>query len=231
MERVVLVTGGSGGLGSAVTEAFLEDGWRVAVPTHASGGLDALTDLAARHPERLTWFGADLATESGAGEAVARTANWGGRLDAVVHTVGGYAGGAPLHETAVDDWDRMMSINLRSAFLIARAAIPRLSGDGALVFVSSRAALKGRKGHAAYAVSKAALLTLTEAIAEEYQGRVRANAVLPGTIYTPANRAAMPGAKHDAWTPPAEIARVIVFLASSASKTISGTAVPVYGDS
>jgi NAD(P)-dependent dehydrogenase (short-subunit alcohol dehydrogenase family) len=231
MERVVLVTGGSGGLGSAVTEAFLADGWRVAVPTHSSGGSDALTDLAARYPDRLTWFGADLATESGAGEAVARTANWGGRLDAVVHTVGGYAGGAPLHETAVEEWDRMMSINLRSAFLVARAAMPRLAEGGSLVFVSSRAAVKGRKGHAAYAVSKAALLTLTEAIAEEYKGRVRANAVLPGTIDTPANRASMPGAKHETWTPPAEIARVIVFLASGASETVSGAAVPVYGDS
>jgi NAD(P)-dependent dehydrogenase (short-subunit alcohol dehydrogenase family) len=231
MERVVLVTGGSGGLGSAVTEAFLADGWRVAVPTHASGASDALTELAARHPDRLTWFGADLATEIGAGEAVARTASWGGRLDAVVHTVGGYAGGAPLHETAVEEWDRMMSINLRSAFLIARAAIPRLPDGGPLVFVSSRAALKGRKGHVPYAVSKAALLTLTEAIAEEYRGRVRANAVLPGTIDTPANRASMPDTKYDTWTAPAEIARVIVFLASGASGVVSGAAVPVYGES
>ncbi|HEU4883965.1 MAG TPA: SDR family oxidoreductase [Longimicrobium sp.] len=231
MERVVLVTGGSGGLGSAVTEAFLEDGWRVAVPTHSSGTSETLSALATRHADRLTWFAADLATEPGAADAIARTVAWGGRLDAVVHTVGGYAGGAPLHETAVEEWDRMMSINLRSAFLIARAAIPRLAEGGSLVFVSSRAALKGRKGHAAYAVSKAALLTLTEAIAEDYRGRVRANAVLPGTIDTRANRAAMPDAKYDTWTPPAEIARVIVFLASGASGTVSGAAVPVYGDS
>jgi NAD(P)-dependent dehydrogenase (short-subunit alcohol dehydrogenase family) len=231
MERVVLVTGGSGGLGSAVTEAFLADGWRVAVPTHPSDAAGVLDGLAGGHPDRLTWFPADLSTETGAGEAVARAANWGGRLDAVVHTVGGYAGGAPLHETAVDEWDRMLSINLRSAFLIARAAIPRLPDGGALVFVSSRAALTGRKGHVPYAVSKAALLTLTEAIAEEYRGRVRANAVLPGTIDTPANRAAMPDAKHDAWTPPAEIARVILFLASGASGVVSGAAVPVYGES
>jgi NAD(P)-dependent dehydrogenase (short-subunit alcohol dehydrogenase family) len=231
MERVVLVTGGSGGLGSAVTEAFLVDGWRVAVPTHSSGTSETLSALATRYADRLTWFAADLATELGAADAVARTVAWGGRMDAVVHTVGGYAGGAALHETAVDEWDGMMSINLRSAFLIARAAIPRLTDGGSLVFVSSRAALKGRKGHAAYAVSKAALLTLTEAIVEEYKGRVRANAVLPGTIDTPANRAAMPGAKHDTWTPPAEIARVIVFLASGASGIVSGSAVPVYGDS
>ena len=231
MERVVLVTGGSGGLGSAVTEAFLQDGWRVAVPVHSSGASAALDALASGHGDRLTWFAADLATETGAGEAVARTANWGGRLDAVVHTVGGYAGGAPLHETPVDEWDRMLTVNLRSAFLVARAAIPRLPDGGSLVFVSARAALRGRKGHVPYAVAKAALLTLTEAIAEEYRGRVRANAVLPGTIDTPANRAAMPGGKHDAWTPPTEIARVILFLASGASGVVSGAAVPVYGES
>lgn len=231
MERVVLVTGGSGGLGSAVTGAFLADGWRVAVPTHSGRGSDALEGLALRHPDRLTWFGADLAAAAGAADAVDRTLSWAGRMDAVVHTVGGYAGGAPLHETPVEEWDRMISINLRSAFLVARAAIPRLAEGGALVFVSSRAAVQGRKGHAAYAVSKAALLTLTEAVAEEYRGRVRASAVLPGTIDTPANRAAMPDAEHASWTPPAEIARVILFLASAASGTVSGAAVPVYGAS
>lgn len=229
-ERVALVTEGAGGLGSAVVEAFLADGWRVAVPTH-SGPSDTLESAAARHGGRLTWFPADLAEEAGAAEAVERTAVWAGRLDAVVHTVGGYAGGTPLHETPLDVWDRMMRLNLRSAFLIGRAAIPRLGHDGALVFVASRAALRGRKGHAAYAVSKAALLTLVEAIAEEQKGGVRANAVLPGTIDTPANRASMPDAKHETWTPPEEIARVILFLASPASAPVSGAAIPVYGAS
>lgn len=230
MDRVALVTGGAGGLGSAVVDAFLADGWRVAVPTH-SGPSEALRAAAERHGDQLTWFPADLTEEAGAAEAVERTAKWGGRLDAVVHTVGGYAGGTPLHETRADTWDRMMQLNLRSAFLVARTAIPRLGEDGALVFVSSRAAVRGRKGNAAYAVAKAGLLTLVEAIAEEQKGRVRANAVLPGTIDTPANRASMPDAKHETWTPPEEIARVILFLASPASAPVSGAAVPVYGAS
>jgi NAD(P)-dependent dehydrogenase (short-subunit alcohol dehydrogenase family) len=228
MVRVALITGGAGGLGRACVDLFLQHGWRVAVPTHRSA--EGLRDAIARHGDRLTSFEADLTTEEGAAGAVERTVEWAGRLDAVVHTVGGYAWTGPLHESPVDAWDRMMDVNLRSAFLIARAALPRLEG-GSLVLVSSRAALQGQKGHAAYAVSKAALLTLVEAIAEEQKGRARANAVLPGTIDTPANRKSMPDAKFDTWTQPEEIARVILFLASPASATVSGAAVPVYGAS
>ncbi|HYW14371.1 MAG TPA: SDR family oxidoreductase [Longimicrobium sp.] len=229
MERVALITGGTGGLGRACVDLFLQDGWRVAVPTHRSA--KGLQEPAVRYGDRLTWFEADLASEEGAARAVQQTDEWAGRLDAVVHTVGGYAWTGPLHESPVDAWDRMMDINLRSAFLIARAALPKMAEGGSLVFVSSRAALQGRKGHAAYAVSKAALLTLVEAIAEEQKGRARANAVLPGTIDTPANRQAVPDAKWNAWTQPEEIARVILFLASPASAPVSGAAVPVYGES
>jgi NAD(P)-dependent dehydrogenase (short-subunit alcohol dehydrogenase family) len=229
MERVALITGGTGGLGRACVDLFLQDGWRVAVPTHRSA--EGLEEPAAQHGDRLTWFESDLTSEEGAARAVQQTTKWAGRLDAVVHTVGGYAWTGPLHESPVDAWDRMMDVNLRSAFLVARAALPELGEGGSLVFVSSRAALQGRKGHAAYAVSKAALLTLVEAIAEEQKGRARANAVLPGTIDTPANREAMPDAKWETWTQPEEIARVILFLASPASAPVSGAAVPVYGES
>ncbi|MBB4634295.1 SDR family NAD(P)-dependent oxidoreductase [Longimicrobium terrae] len=229
-DRVALVTGGTGGLGRAVIAAFLDAGWRVAVPTHRSGD-DALAALASEHGDRLTSFAADLTTEEGATLSVQRTTEWAGGLDAVVHTVGGYAGGPPLHETSIADWDRMMDINLRGAFLLVRAAVPRIRPGGAMVFVSSRAALTGRRGHAAYAISKAALLTLTEAVAEENRGRLRVNAVLPGTIDTPANRAAMPGADTASWTAPEEIARVILFLASSESGAVTGATVPVDGRS
>lgn len=227
-DRVALVTGGAGGLGRAVTAAFLDAGWRVAVPIHRRGD-DALAALAAEHGDRLTSFPADLTTEEGAAESVQRTLDWAGGLDAVVHTVGGYTGGQPLHQTSITDWDRMMDVNLRGAFLLVRAAVPRIREGGSMIFVSSRAAVTGRKGHAAYAVSKAALLTLTEALAEENRGRLRVNAVLPGTIDTPANRAAMPDADPSGWTPPEEIARVILFLASSESGAVTGASIPVDG--
>ncbi|HEU0012102.1 MAG TPA: SDR family oxidoreductase [Longimicrobium sp.] len=230
-DRVALITGGAGGLGRAVTAVFLADGWRVAVPVHGQDGGAALRELSQAYPHELRWASADLATEEGAEAMVDLTLEWAGRLDAVVHTVGGYAGGQPLAETPVEQWDRMMSVNLRSAFLVARAAIPRLHEGGTLVFVSARAALKGRRGHVAYAVSKSALVTLVEGIAEDYRGRLRANAVLPGTMDTPANRAAMPDADFTKWTPTEEVARVILFLAGPRSAPVSGTAVPVYGDS
>lgn len=228
MDRVVLVTGGAGALGSAVTTAFLDDGWRVAVPLHGAGGGAALASAAARHGDRLTTFQADLTDENGARDAVIRAAEWGGGLHAVVHTVGAWAGGHPLADTPAELWDRMMDINLRSAFLVARAALGRLDQSGSMVFVSSRAALRGRSGNAAYAVAKSALLTLVEAIAEENKGGIRANAVLPDTIDTPANRTAMPNADPAGWTRPDDIARVILFLASPASAPVTGAAVPVH---
>jgi NAD(P)-dependent dehydrogenase (short-subunit alcohol dehydrogenase family) len=233
-ERVAFVTGGAGTLGRAVTREFLEGGWRVAVATHHHDAGDALADLASAHGSRLFSFLLDLTTERGAGAAVARVLEWAGRLDSLVHAMGGYAGGERLHETPVEVWDEMMAVNLRSAWLVTRGALPPMleGGGGTLVFVSARAALRGRAGHGAYAVAKAGLLTLVEALAEEYGGDgVRANAVLPGTIDTPANREAMPDADPARWTPPAEIARVVRFLASEESAPVNGAAVPVYGRS
>jgi NAD(P)-dependent dehydrogenase (short-subunit alcohol dehydrogenase family) len=233
-EPVVFVSGGAGNLGRAVVGAFLEAGWRVAVALHHTDRKGALDPLAAAHPGRLHSFLIDLTKEMGAESAVRQTAQWGGRIDAAAHLVGAWAGGAKTAEAAVGTWDVMMEINLRSAFLLARAAIPRMleGGGGSLVFVSSRSAVTGRSGMGAYAVAKAGLIVLAETIAEEYrQQGIRANCVLPGTIDTPANRASIPDADHERWTPPEEIARAIVFLASPASAAVNGAAIPVYGRS
>jgi NAD(P)-dependent dehydrogenase (short-subunit alcohol dehydrogenase family) len=177
----------------------------------------------------------DLTTARGAEQALGRTVEWGGAVHAVAHTVGGYAGGARIHETDPELWERMIALNLRSAWLVARsAASAMLAGGrgGSMVFVSARAALHGRRGHAPYAVSKAGVLTLVEALAEEYRDEgIRANAVLPGTLDTPANRRAMPDADASLWTPLAEVARVVRFLASDESAPVSGASVPVYGRS
>ncbi len=233
-DAVALVTGGAGNVGRAVTHAFLERGARVAVPLYRTDQPQTLEPLVEQYGDRLHRFALDLTTERGAEQAVKQVVEWAGRLDVVAHLVGGYSGGAKLGDTAVDAWDRMIDLNLKSAYLVAHFAIPEMleHGGGSFVFVSSRAALRDRGGHGGYAVAKSALITLAAVIAEEYgEEGIRANAVLPGTIDTEANRQSMPRAKHDNWTSPEEIAEVIAFLASSASSAINGAAVPVYGKS
>ncbi len=233
-DKTVLVTGGAGNLGRIVTREFLDAGARVAVPFHKTDLPGALDELKSEAGDRLHTFALDLTTERGAEQAMRQSIEWGGRLDSVAHLIGGYIGGAHIGDTTIAVWDRMMELNLKSAFLASRYAVPRMleSGGGSLVFVSSRSAVREQAGHAAYAISKGGLLTLVESLAEEYRDRgIRANAVLPGTVNTEANRTAMPDSDPSRWVTPEEIARVIVFLASSQSAPINGAAIPVYGRS
>jgi NAD(P)-dependent dehydrogenase (short-subunit alcohol dehydrogenase family) len=228
--RIVLVTGGAGNLGRSVTRLLLEAGARVAVPVYSADRPDALDALKQAHGERLHPFALDLTTERGAAAAIREVTEWAGGLNAVAHLIGGYRGGFRLADTPIEVWERMMDLNLRSAWLVARAALPPMieAGGGSFLFVSGQAAWKNRAGHAAYAVSKAGLLTLTEAIAEEYAGQgIRANAIVPRTLDTEDNRQAMPNADHARWTSTDEAAYVVRFLLSDTSAAISGAAVPV----
>jgi NAD(P)-dependent dehydrogenase (short-subunit alcohol dehydrogenase family) len=233
-ERVILVTGGAGNLGRAVTRAFLQAGDRVAIPFHKTDKPDILDELKHEHEGRIFTFALDLTTERGAKFAVEQVSEWGGQLNAVAHLVGGFMGGVRVGDTPSEVWEHMINLNLRSAWLIAGAAIPEMAsrGGGSLIFVSSRRVWHERSNYGAYAVSKSGLHTLAQTISEEYAKEgVRANVVLPGTVDTPENRAEMPGADFERWTAPEEIARVIVFLASPASKPINGAEIPVYGQS
>jgi NAD(P)-dependent dehydrogenase (short-subunit alcohol dehydrogenase family) len=153
-------------------------------------------------------------------------------LEAVVDLVGGFADGPLVHETAPEEFERLMRLNLTPAFLLARAAMPRMleRGGGAFVGVSARTALRPYAGAAAYSTSKAAVLAFIKALDVEYRREgIRCNAILPSVIDTPANRAAQPDADHSRWVAPEEIARVVRFLVSADSAPISGAAVPVYG--
>jgi NAD(P)-dependent dehydrogenase (short-subunit alcohol dehydrogenase family) len=153
-------------------------------------------------------------------------------LRAVVNLVGGYAGGPRVHETEPGDFDRLLTLNVRPAFLVTRAALPHLieAGGGALVYVSARAAVRPIAGAAGYVTAKAAVLAFAQAVAVEYRADgIRANTILPSVIDTPANRAAMPNADHSRWVPPEQIAAVIRFLCSDESAPTSAAAVPVYG--
>ncbi|MGW4500086.1 SDR family NAD(P)-dependent oxidoreductase [Micromonospora sp. NPDC004336] len=226
-DRSVLVTGGTGGLGGAVTAAFVEAGWRVVVPAR---GRPATTEPAADGPVRVV---ADLTDPAGAERAVAAAADDpAAPLRAVVNLVGGYAGGGLVHETPVEEFDRMLTLNLRPTLLVTRAALPRLvaAGGGAVVCVSSRAAVAPFPGAAGYVTAKAAVLAFANAVAVEYRAAgIRCNTVLPSVVDTPANRAAQPTADHSRWVAPADIAPVVRFLASDESAPTSGASIPVYG--
>jgi NAD(P)-dependent dehydrogenase (short-subunit alcohol dehydrogenase family) len=227
-DRTILVTGGTGALGSAVVGAFLDAGWRAAVTWVDPKELERVTER-----DGLVLIEADLFDEQAVARAVAEAAgDEAAPLRAVANLVGGYAGGARVHETSPEDFERQLTLNLRPTFLVTRAAVPRLidAGGGSVVCVSSRAAVQPFSGAAGYIVSKAAVIAFVKVIATEYRDDgVRCNAILPSVIDTPANRAAQPDADHARWVAPAEIARVVRFLCSEESAPVSGAEVPVYG--
>jgi NAD(P)-dependent dehydrogenase (short-subunit alcohol dehydrogenase family) len=223
-DPTVLVTGGTGGLGAAVTRAFLDDGWRVVVPWIAERELERVEPH-----DRLELVQADLFDPDQVASAVAAA---GTSLRAAVNLVGGFAIHERVHETPIETFEEQLRLNLRPTYLVCAAAIPVLleAGGGAIVCVSSRAARQPFPGAAGYVVSKAAVLALVDALDAEYRkDRVRVNAVLPSVIDTPFNRRSMPDADFETWVAPEEIARVIRFLCSDDASVTSGAHVPVYG--
>lgn len=224
MTASVVITGGTGGLGSAVTETMLEAGWRVVVPYNDPSELTRV-----KANKRLELIEADLFDPAAAKDVIAHA---GGTLGALVNLVGGFAEGGRVHETPIEDFERQFRLNLRATYLMCQAALPRMleGGGGAIVCVSAQAALRPFSGAAGYITAKGALLTFVDALAVEYlDDGVRTNAILPSVIDTPGNRAAQPDADHSRWVAPAEIARVIRFLCSEDSAPTSGAHIPVYG--
>jgi NAD(P)-dependent dehydrogenase (short-subunit alcohol dehydrogenase family) len=217
-----LVTGGTGGLGSAVTAELLDRGWRVVVPWIAERELSRVGEH-----ERLELVQADLFDPASARACVEAA---GDGLRGVVNLVGGFADGQPVADTPVEDFERQFRLNLRPLYLVVQAALPvlRAGGGGSIVCVSTRASLRPFAGAAGYCASKAAVTTFAQVVAAEGKADgVRCNAILPSVIETPANRAQEgPDAEM---VPPAQIAKVIAFLLSDDSVATSGAAVPVYG--
>jgi NAD(P)-dependent dehydrogenase (short-subunit alcohol dehydrogenase family) len=220
MERTVIITGGTGGLGRAVVATFVANGWDVVVLDARPAELDGARVIEA-----------DLADEREVARAVADAAG-GTPLRALVNLVGGFAADQPVASTPVDAFEAQFALNLRPTYLVTQAVLPALvaGGGGAIVCVSSRSALHPFAGAAGYCASKAAVIAFAQVVAREHAGdRVRCNAVLPSMIDTPANREAMPPDQHDKLTPPGEIASVIRFLCSEESGPTTGAAIPVYG--
>lgn len=228
MAKTALITGGTGGLGVAVTERLLGAGWHVVVPWVHERELERVT----AH-DHLELVRADLFDPGAVSEIVTRAAaDPHAPLGAVVNLVGGFDAPGRVHEVPFERFEEQFRLNLRPTYLVTQAALgPMIAGDGgAIVCVGTRAALEPFAGAAGYIASKAAVLAFVRALAVEYRDQgVRANAVLPSVIDTPANRASMPDADHDRWVTPAAIAGVIAHLVSPDSAPTSGALIPVYG--
>ncbi len=226
-QPAVLLAGGTGALGIVVLRELLEAGHPVTATWFVEQERERAEADFPGH-EQLTLVQADLMEPEGAEAAVAATPG----LGAIVNLVGGFSAGTLVHETDIDDFERMLRLNLRPGFLLANAGIPRMleAGGGAYLGVSARPALQPFPGAAAYVTAKAGVLAFVKALDADYRKEgIRANAILPSVIDTPANRAATPDADFSKWVKPEDIAHVIRFLISDEAKVTSGGEIPVYG--
>lgn len=227
--RTIVVTGGFGALGAVVGRVFAQHGNRVALLGRKQPPAQLVAEFGKGH---VVKGGVDVAHHPSAQSAMQAVVARFGRLDVLVNVAGGFQA-APLQQSGPDLWDAMHAINLKTTVCASHAALPHLlaRGKGSIVNVSAAAALeRARAGTGAYVASKTGVLRFTESLADELKGRgITVNAVLPGTIDTPQNRAAMPNADVSKWVAPESIAEVIVFLASDAARAVTGAAVPVRG--
>ena len=231
--QVILVAGGTGGLGRAVSQAFLDEEATVVVTYRKHEEFAAVEHAAGMSRERLVGTEVDVTDDAAVGRCVRDLLARYGQLDVLVNTVGTYTGGAPLWQMEAAVLDRLLALNLRAGFVLARAVVPTMlkQHGGTIVNIASRAAVEHAAGAAGYAASKAAALALMDSLAADVKGTgVRVNSVLPSTIDTEANRKAMPTADSAHWPKPEDIARVILFLCSDDAKVIHGAAIPVYGE-
>ena len=231
--KAVLVAGGTGGLGRAVSLAFLEHGATVAVTWRRQEEFDALRDAAANGASRLTGFNADVTDAVQTRELVNEIVARFDHLDVLVNAVGGYAGGIPLWQIEPEVFERMLDLNLRAAYALTKAAVPAMIArrSGSIVSIAAKAAWDHAAGASAYAASKAAAVALIDSLAADLTGTgVRVNSVLPSIIDTAANRSAMPKADFSKWPKPEDIAKVVLFLGSDDSRVIHGASIAVYGN-
>lgn len=232
--RVAIISGGTGALGRAVADYFVETGARVAIPWVVDPEVPLLKKrLGDRFSDEKVFLKrVDVGDESQIATFVNDVTSKFGKLDIMVNLVGGFWGGKSIADTSMPEWQAMFDLNLKPTFLCCRATVPAMkkNGYGRIVSVSSRSGLMGAGDYAAYAIAKGAIATFTASLAEEcLPDNIIVNAIAPSTIDTEANRAAMPKAKHENWVKPEDIARTVGFLCSEDNRVTSGAVVPVYG--
>ena len=231
-DRVVLITGATGDFGPYVARAVAQAGARLALTARKLDQAQAMAaDLGLGDDRALASVVDVTQAESVAAWVAAVLAKWG-RVDVLVNVAGGYKPGAPVADLQEADLDFMFNLNARSAFLTCRAVIPPMlaQGGGKIVNIGAKAGLLAGRKSTAYAISKAAVLRLTEALSAELrESNINVNAIIPSTIDTPGNRAGQPNADTSKWVAPADLAAVAVFLASAAARAIHGAQIPVFG--
>ena len=229
--KVVLVTGSSGGLGTEVAHAFLKAGASVVLTYYSSESLQSLQKICGMAKNTFLLRG-DFTKEDDVKILVSEAVKRFGKIDVLANVIGGYAAGKPV--TAIDEkeWDHMMNINLKTAFLLSKHVVAQMvkQSSGKVIHVSARSGLRGVGSDAAYVASKSGVIRLVESLSEEVKSKgININCIMPSIIDTEENRKAMPSADHAKWVKPADIAKVILFLASDDARPINGAAIPVYG--
>jgi NAD(P)-dependent dehydrogenase (short-subunit alcohol dehydrogenase family) len=232
--QVAVVTGGAGILGQAVVRAFYRSGARVVVVDRTRDQARQVFGEEIPEGDACLTVGADLTDEASVAAMAGAARDRFGRIDILVNIAGGFASGAPLHETLPADFDFMFNLNVRTMYLVSRAVVPIMleQSRGKIINVGAKGALSGAANKGPYIASKMAVIRLTESMDAELRDRgINVNAILPSTIDTPRNRADMPKADPDKWVTPDSMAQVILFLVSDAARDIHGASIPVYGRS
>jgi NAD(P)-dependent dehydrogenase (short-subunit alcohol dehydrogenase family) len=233
-DKVVIITGAVGNLGRAVAERVQAQGGKTILVDRSSDRLQKTYGELKSSTQHWLAPGIDLTDPKAVNAMAAGAHQRFGRIDGLVNTVGGFRGGKPVPETDLAEWDFLYDINVRTALNACRAVIPYMlkAQSGRIVNVASRNAFQGGPHYAAYSAAKTAVLRLTESLAGELKTRgISVNCIVPGTIDTPQNRAAMPKADFSTWVAPGDLAHVVVFLLSDEARSVTGAAVPVYGRS
>jgi len=230
--RVVLIGGATGALGSGIARVFADTGAHLGLTSTSEEELEELADELGLSDDRLFLSTVDATDPDSVGDLVSGVVERFDGLHVLLNTIGGWGGGKTVGETLVEQWEWMLTLNLRSAFLLSRAVLPHMleAGWGRIVHTASKTAVTPRPKQVGYVVSKSGVIALTEVIAAEVKGTgVTANVVLPSIIDTPANRRMMSSADTSKWVPPEHIAGTMRFLCSDAAASINGDRIPIYG--
>jgi len=231
-EKIVLVTGGTGALGQSISFDFLKSGANVIITYVNDNERKSMESKLGNFMKKVMLIKVNLMIEEEVQKLVSNIINANNRIDILINTIGGYHAGQQVTQISEKEWDLMMNLNLKTAFLISKHIVKEMEkqGHGKVIHVAARSGLKGSGNDAAYVVSKSGILRLVESLSEEVKNNgINVNCILPSIIDSDANRQSMPNEDFSKWVTPSEISKVMLFLASEESNSINGANIPVYG--